>query len=87
LEISFRNLEQLAESLVYLARLLDGDLNGSPRPTSRRHRLRLKPTTPPARFKPCSGSWNRPNPDETQLLLNTSKVAAAAMSLEAHWAS
>jgi len=28
LEISFRNLEQLAESLVYLARLLDGDLDG-----------------------------------------------------------
>ncbi len=27
LEISFRNLEQLAESLVYLARLLDGDLD------------------------------------------------------------
>ncbi len=28
LEIGFRNLEQLAESLVYLARLLDGDLDG-----------------------------------------------------------
>ncbi len=28
LEISFRNLEQLAESLVYLARLLDGNLDG-----------------------------------------------------------
>ncbi len=28
LEISFRNLEQLAEGLVYLARLLDGDLDG-----------------------------------------------------------
>ncbi len=28
LEISFRNLEQLAESLVHLARLLDGDLDG-----------------------------------------------------------
>jgi len=28
LEISFRNLEQLAESLAYLARLLDGDLDG-----------------------------------------------------------
>ncbi len=28
LELSFRNLEQLAESLVYLARLLDGDLDG-----------------------------------------------------------
>ncbi len=28
LEISFRNLEQLAKSLVYLAHLLDGDLDG-----------------------------------------------------------
>jgi len=28
LEISFRNLEQLAETLVYLASLLDGDLDG-----------------------------------------------------------
>ncbi len=28
LQLSFRNLEQLAESLVYLARLLDGDLDG-----------------------------------------------------------
>jgi len=56
LEISFRNLEQLAESLVYLARLLDGNLDSFAQAYDRRRHPQPKPTRLPARSGPCSGS-------------------------------